>query len=110
MGALRMGKVHFSCKYPGYTITMKAAAERAPGRHIVFTNGQYSTEDPKEIEAIKSCRYFGVWIHSDDGAVEQARQELEADYSCPECGKEFDNERSLKAHMTHHTRRAVEVG
>ena len=57
----------FVCTYKDLTIVMEPGSRTLVdnrliakrGRHIEFKNGEYKTEDPKEIEFIKSHRLFG---------------------------------------------------
>ena len=105
----------FRSIYENLTLTMKTPKDTDPGKLIRFENGEYVTEDPTEIDFIRSHRWFGAQIveitNRDQRIIQQAGVVyLECGYKDPKTGEvcefvakgdtEEEAERKLNAHRT----------
>lgn len=85
------------------------------GLTVSFLNGQFNTKDEELIKKLKATKIYG----RDYWAADKAKDELtveavkekneEAEYkeatlqsTCPECGKKFGSEASLRGHLLSH--------
>ena len=72
----------FTSKYKNLRITIepddtefvKGKTKIIPGKHIVFENNTFATDDKKEIEFLKSHPEFGRTIFCEDEIIEKAEK------------------------------------
>lgn len=84
------------------------------GLTVEFQNGQFSTKDEELIKKLKNTKVFGrdYWTgeKGKDELTPEAVKEInetkeyigKLESKCPECGKEFGSEASLRGHMLSH--------
>lgn len=85
------------------------------GKTIEFNQGEYTTNDPREIEAIDSHPEIGLsFYRADRQGVDTPSDEAVAKYNekrevvesvtntCPECGFNAKSDFGLQAHMRKH--------